>query len=196
MGVRIALEDAGGFTIVAEAASAAEAVSVVEELRPDLCLLDVHMPGGGIVAAAKISKSVPGTQVVMLTASRNDDDLFESLRAGAAGYLLKDTDPMRLRNALRGAMQGEAAIPRNLVSRLVAEFRDAGKGETPLEKKGIHLTPRETEVLNLMREGKSTDEIAQEIFVSQVTVRTHVASILKKLDVRDRLAAVRMTEEL
>ncbi len=194
-GVRAALEHAG-FVVVAEVRDATSAVAAALEERPDVCLLDIHMPGSGIAAAEQITDELPDTAVVMLTVSRNDDDLFDSLRAGASGYLLKDTDPARLPNALHGVLDGEAALPRTLVARLIDEFRDRGryKRVPALEGRGAMLTSREWEVLELLREGLSTREMAERLFLSQATIRSHVAAILKKLKVPDRAAAVRLFE--
>lgn len=192
MGVAMALED-DGFVIVAQAATGPTAVAAVVRHRPEVALLDVQMPGGGIAAAREVSERAPATAVVMLTVSRDDSDLFEALRAGARGYLLKDIDLARLPDALRGVLAGEAALPRNLVARLVQEFRS--RESEPSSKRGgvlAKLTEREWEVLGLMGRGLSTQQIAQELFVAPVTVRTYVAAILRKLKVPDRAAAVRL----
>ena len=185
-----------GFEVVAEASDGPSAVAAAERERPDLCLLDVHMPGGGIRAAGDILERLPETAVVMLTVSRNDEDLFDALRAGAAGYLLKDTDPERLPHALRGVLAGEAAVPRTLVSRVIDEFRTHGRRRrVPLPgRRGIELSSREWEVLDMLREGQTTADIARRLFVSPVTVRRHVSAILRKLDVPDRKAAVELME--
>ncbi len=190
-GVRESVED-GGFEVCGEAADAHGTVELALAKRPDLCLLDVNMPGGGIRAARKITKALPECVVVMLTVSRDDADLFDSLRAGAAGYLLKDTDPARLPHALRGAMAGEAPVPRTLVSRLIDEFRTRGlRRRLPLRgRRGEELTSREWEVLDLMAEGLSTAEIAGRLFVSPVTVRRHISGLLEKLGAPDRETAV------
>lgn len=194
-GVRTALEH-GGFAVVGEARDATAAVEVARRERPDVCLLDIHMPGSGIAAATRITDELPDTAVVMLTVSRNDDDLFDALRAGASGYLLKDTDPGRLPHALRGVLNGEAALPRPLVARLIDEFRDRGRyRRVPvLGTRGTMLTSREWEVLELLREGLSTKEIAERLFLSPATIRSHVAAILRKLKVPDRAAAIRMLD--
>ena len=195
-GVRMALEQAG-FEVTGEAADGPGAVAAVQRDRPDVCLLDVHMPGGGIAAAAEISTKVPQTAVVMLTISRNDEDLFDALRAGAVGYLLKDTNPDRLPHALRGVLEGEAALPRTLVARLVDEFRERGRRRRIplLRERGVELTSREWEVLELMREGLTTKQIAGRLSISPITVRRHVGVILRKLDVTDRADALRLLDE-
>ena len=192
-GVRQALE-ADGCEVVAEVNDAPKAVAAALEHQPDVCVLDIHMPGGGIAAAQQITGRAPGTAVVMLTASRDDEDLFEALRAGASGYLLKDMDPDRLGAALRGVLAGEAALPRALAMKVMAEFATAprrGLGRRP-EAVTARLTSRETEVLDLMAAGLSTEDISGRLFIGQVTVRTHVANVLKKLKVKDRNAAVRI----
>src|SRR3954451_16612012 len=120
--VREALEQQG-CTVVAETATADDAVTAAREHRPDVCLLDINMPGGGITAAAEITHTVPDSAVVMLTASRDDEDLFAALRAGASGYLLKDMDPGRLGPALQGVLAGEAVLPRWLVLKVVDQLR-------------------------------------------------------------------------
>jgi DNA-binding NarL/FixJ family response regulator len=192
-GIRESLE-AGGFEVVAEAADASSAVELAQLERPDVCVLDVHMPGGGIGAAAEIGRLLPDTAVVMLTVSRNDGDLFDALRAGAAGYLLKDTDPARLPHALRGVMAGEAAVPRELVARVIDEFRSGGRRRRlpAIGRRGAELTSREWQVLDMLAEGLTTAQLAERLFVSPVTVRRHVSAILRKLDVPDRDAAVEL----
>lgn len=196
LGVRAALE-AGGFEVVAEVGDAPSAYRAALEQKPDVCLLDIHMPGNGLKAAAKITADVPETAVVMLTVSRNDEDLFDALRVGASGYLLKDIDPEELPRALNGVLQGEAALPATLVTRLMEEFRGAGvKRKLPLVgRKGVDLTSKEWEVLDLMRGGRSTAEMAERLFVSPVTIRSHVSQILKKLQVKSRDEALKLLEE-
>jgi DNA-binding NarL/FixJ family response regulator len=139
---------------------------------------------------------VPETTVVMFTASRTDADLFDSLRAGADGYLLKDIDPSRLGVTLRAALRGEAALPRRLVSRLIEEFRARGGRRLRLAS-GAHveLTGRELEVLGLMREGLTTAAMAARLFIAEATVRSHIAAIVHKLSVDDREGAVRLLEQ-
>ena len=186
--VRAALEQDAEFEVCAEAADAAGAVAGALRERPDVCLLDVHMPGRGVAAAWEIHSRLPRTNVVMLTVSREDVDLFAALRAGALGYLLKDMDPRSLPRALHSVLSGEVAIPRELVGQVVERFRDtsarrrhAVAGE-PTER----LTSREWQVLELLQRDLSTAQIARRLVLSPVTVRTHVNAILRKLQVRDR----------
>src|SRR6185436_1396061 len=152
------------------------------------------MPGNGIVAAGEIVEAVPDTAVVMLTVSRDDDDLFAALRLGAVGYLLKDVAAERLADALEAVLEGEAALPGTLVARLVEEFRSRGRRRllTLPGRNSVELTDREWEVLQLLRRDRTTAEIAESLFVSETTVRTHVSAILRKLRVSDRREAVRL----
>jgi two-component system nitrate/nitrite response regulator NarL len=191
VGVRLALEE-DGFTVCAEESTGQGAVTAALRDRPDVCLLDVHMPGGGIEAAAAIRSRLPDAKIVMLTSSGNDDDLFAALQAGASGYLPKGMLPAQLGPALRDVLRGEAALPGALVARLIREFRArARRGETALVRRGENdLTSREWEVLDCLCNGLSTARTAKRLFISQTTVRRHVGSILKKLDVSTREAAV------
>jgi DNA-binding NarL/FixJ family response regulator len=159
-----------------------------------VCLLDVHMPGSGIVAAADITQALPGTAVVILTASGDDEDLFLALRAGASGYLAKEMDPARLGAALRSVLAGESVLPRWLVRKVAQEFRPTSRRRflVPDRTTPVQLTEREAEILDLMDEGMSTEQMADRLFVAPVTVRSHVAAILRKLRVKDRDAAVRL----
>ncbi len=186
--VRLALEEDGRFDVCAEAGDAPAAVEAAVRERPDVCLLDIAMPGGGVAAAWEVSARLPQTKVVMLTVSTEDRDLFSALKAGAAGYLLKDMDPAELPRALARVVGGEAALAPQLVARVVTEFRDrsARRRRVAAEGPEAQLTSREWQVLDLLRHGLSTSEIARRLVLSPVTVRTHVNSILKKLRVRDR----------
>jgi DNA-binding NarL/FixJ family response regulator len=194
LGVRLALED-GGFRVVAEAADARSAVEATLLHRPDLCLLDVHMPGLGIAAAAELSEALPDMPIVMLSVSDTSEDLFEALRAGACGYLLKDTDPQRLPYALAAVLDGEAPLPRVLTARLITEFRRRGSERRTPTAEGdvVTLSERESEVLELLRAELSTKEIAHKLGISPVTVRRYISDLVRKLRVADRDAALRLT---
>jgi len=193
-GVRLSLTE-GGFEVCGEAADARSAVAMAKELAPDVALVDIHMPGGGVTAIDQIARECPTVAVVVLTVSRNDDDLLDAVRAGALGYLLKDMDPDRLPKALQGVLEGEAALPRTMIARLLDEFRSRDRRRVALRNRpSVRLTSRESEVLDLMRAGLTTKQMADRLFVSSVTVRTHVSAILKKLSVPDRRAAVKLLE--
>jgi DNA-binding NarL/FixJ family response regulator len=194
--LRQSLEEDGRFAVCAEASDAAGAIEAAMRERPDLCVLDVRMPGGGVSAVWEIVARLPQTKVVMLTVSADDSDLFAALRAGAAGYLLKGTDAARLPHALLDVLEGRAALPRALVARLMDEFRDRGprRRMTLARSDGLQLTSREWQVLDLLRQKLTTAEIARRLTLSQATVRTHIAAILRKLDVPNREAAIQIFE--
>ena len=190
--VRACLEE-GGCEVSGEGATAEDAVRLVSELRPDVALLDIHMPGSGIHAAREIVKATPEVAVVMLTQSAEDEDLFDALRAGASGYLLKDSDPTQLADQLRGVLAGEGAMPARLVARIMDEFRAPGKRRFGRPNvAAARLSPREWEVMQLLSEGLTTDDVARRLFLSATTVRVHVSSVLKKLRVKDRASAFRL----
>lgn len=194
-GVRDVLER-NGFAVCAEASTGAQAVESALRERPDVCLLDVRMPGGGVAAAAAISGALPDVSIVMLTVSRDDSDLFDALRSGASGYLLKDMKREQLPAALRQVLAGEASLPPSLVARVIEEFRGRERRRLRLmsARPELRLRKREWEVLELLREGRSTAEIAQRLFIAEVTVRSHISAILKALRVADREEALRLFE--
>ena len=180
-----------GFAVCGEATDADGAVEVAFRARPDLCLIGVPIPGDVTWATSRIATALPRTPVVLLSASARPADLVEVIRAGAAGYLLKDMNAERLATALRGVLAGEAAIPRALVACLVREFQTQGRRCTiAREQGGADLTARETEVMELMCDGLTTGAIAEGLHVSPVTVRRHISEIVGKLGVEDREAAV------
>jgi DNA-binding NarL/FixJ family response regulator len=190
-GVRMALMR-GGFRVVAEAADGDSAVEAVLRERPDVCLLDVSMPGGGIAAAGTLARVAPATAVVMLTVSAAAEDLLEALRAGARGYLPKDMSPDRLPAALHGVLKGEAALPRTFVGRMLHELRGLpAPGASPLRVDGVELTARESEILRLLRSGLSTVEIGERLSLSPITVRRHISAGVAKLGADGRDEALR-----
>jgi DNA-binding NarL/FixJ family response regulator len=198
LGVRMALMR-GGFQVVGEAAECNGAVSAVMRERPDVCLLDVSIPGGGIETARRVAEAAPATSVVMLTVSTNTEDLLAALRAGAMGYLPKDTSPDRLPAALSGVLKGEAALPRTLVGRVLQEFRAftvATGAIRPVRVGDVQLTPRESEILRMLGSGLTTIEVADMLSLSPVTVRRHISAVVAKLGVADRDAAIRAIEPL
>lgn len=189
--IRAALE-AGGCEVCGEAATSAESIELVRTHAPDVALIDIHMPGNGVTATDRITREAPNTAVVILTQSRDEDDLFDALRAGASGYLLKDGDPATLAPALRGVLDGEAAIPPRLVARVLEEFRPSSR-RRPFGRRAVavrKLSSRELEVMELLAGGSSTSEVARELFVSPTTVRVHVNSVLRKLRAKDRAEAI------
>lgn len=193
--LRRVLED-GGFTVIAEAESAERAVAMAEAESPAVCLIEVRLPGGGIRAVREMAERAPATAAIMLTDSDEVDDLFDAIRAGARGYLLKDMDPARLPIAIRGVLDGEAAIPRSLVAALVRELHSRGRKRAVVGRHGqTDLTAREWEVLDLLSQRLSTRAIADRLFLSPVTVRRHLSSVIRKLGVEDREEALRVLAE-
>ena len=194
---RLVLERDGRFVVCEEAADAAGAIETALRTHPDICLFDIVMPGGGIAAAWEVTARLPHTKVVMVTISRQDGHLFAALRAGASGYLLKDMDLRRLPDELQAVIDGEAALPRSLVKRLMQTFQDPSARRRTLVAPGPtgELTSREWQVLDLLRRGRSTAEIANELVVSRATVRSHIAAVLRKLRVPDRESAIRLFDE-
>jgi len=194
--IRRALGDDETFDICAVAADAPQAVDAAVCEMPDICLLDVRMPGSGVAAAWEIAARLPNAKIVMLTVSDSDADLFAALRAGADGYLLKTMNLKRLRDALVGVCSGEAAIQRTLVARVLHRFH----GREPRWRQVIgsesvqrpRLTSREWEVLELLAQRRSTAQIAGELVLSASAVRVHIASIVRKLQVADRAAVVEL----
>jgi DNA-binding NarL/FixJ family response regulator len=192
--VRRALE-ADGCVVCEEGASADDAIRFAVQCEPDVVLLDIHMPGNGIHAAQQINRRVPSAAIVMLTQSKDDDDLFDSLRAGAVGYLVKGADPGTLSASLRGVLAGEAAMPASLVTRILHEFRRPARRHLRPSSAAARLSPRDWEVMELLSEGFSTDETAGRLFLSPTTVRVHVSSVLRKLQVKDRASAFRVLRD-
>lgn len=186
--------EAAGFAVCAEAADAGGAVAAALRERPELCLLDVRMPGGGVAAAWEITAGLPETKVVMLTVSRDDDHLFGALRAGASGYLLKDADPPRLAETLRAVVAGDLVLAPALAARLLEEVRQ------PLPRRSLWRWPRrnedgvgerESQVLELMRRELSTAEIARRLGLSEEEVRSDAAAILRRVRFPGRESATR-----
>jgi DNA-binding NarL/FixJ family response regulator len=193
LGTRLALES-HGFVVSAEESTQSGAVAAAMRGRPDVCLIDVNVPGGGIEAAAEIRAQVPETHVVLLADAESEDDLFAALEAGAAGFVVKDIDPARLGATIHGVLAGEAALSRTLTRNLIGEFAErARRGRIGLVRRTADdLTLREWEVLDCLSEGLSTKQIARKLFISETTARRHISSILKKLGVPSREAAAKI----
>jgi DNA-binding NarL/FixJ family response regulator len=195
-GMTAALEG-HGFEVASQVSTAALAVEHALGERPDICLLDIEIPGDGIWAVTQIAKSAPDTAVVILSPQEDADALLDALRAGAVGYLVAGAEGGRLPQALRGVLAGEAVVPRRLVSRLIDELRHQGRRRRlrDREGRGVELTGREWEVFELIRDGLTTADTAQRLFVSPVTVRRHVSTVVKKLGVKSREAALELLDQ-
>ena len=187
--------EAEGFVICAVAADPEEGLRVVLRERPDVCLVGFRMDEATLRMIAGITNggSEGGTVVIVLTAWRSTESMIDAIRAGATGYLLKEMNPERIPAAVRGVLDGEAAMPRTLVARLIREIQRMGRGPMLNGKRGwVELTPRQWEVINLLADRLETAEIAERLLVSPVTVRRHVSAILDKLGVPDRDSAIEL----
>jgi DNA-binding NarL/FixJ family response regulator len=194
LGTRAAIERAG-MVVVAEASDADGAVRAARRERADVCLVDAGLPGGGVAAAGTIATSLPGSVVIVLAAVSSEDELLAALRAGAVGYLLKDIGPAQLARAVRGALHGEAPLPRALAACVVEELRTRSGTRRVQASDGalVTLSPRETTVLALLRRGLTTRQVAQRLGVSPVTVRRHASDAAHRLGVHGRDAALALT---
>lgn len=178
-----------GFDVVGEASDGMEAVEVAYRLRPDVILMDVTMPElDGVEATRRIRQSLPETRVVMLTMHADQDVLANAIRAGASGYLVKDCSTEEIADAVRMAATGDTPISPQLAASMLDEVRRLDQRHAADEDRVI--TRREEEVLQLIADGCSTPEVAERLFISQKTVKNHLASIYQKLDARDRTQAV------
>jgi NarL family two-component system response regulator LiaR len=186
-----------GIIVIAEAHDGREAVELCMHYRPDVVLMDVVMPVlDGIAATKRIVQELPDQVVVILTSSDEQDFGFIGLRAGAAGFLSKDIDIDALPQAICGAQSGEAVISRRLGMKLIEHLRRAPEGATGMRPVKSPLTPREWEIIDLLVESMTTDEIAETLVLSTETVRSHVKNILRKLDVRSREEAVEAAQAM
>lgn len=193
-GVATSLEDAGGFSIAGQGGSAADAVRLVRECRPDIALLDLSMPGGGLSAAREIAELAPEVRLVVLTVSEADDDILEALRAGAKGYVLKGVGSASLVDILKGVAQGESYVSPSLAARILSELR-AEQPPEPSSQALAELTPREEEILRLVSTGLSNKEVALRLDLQEKTVKHHMTRVLSKLQAKNRTeAAIRFRE--
>jgi len=195
MGFRMVLEAEEDINVVGEASDGTAALAQAKALHPDVILMDVRMPGmNGIEATELIARECPGTRVLILTTFDLDEYAFAGLRAGASGFLLKDTRPTELAEAIRTVASGEAVVSPRITQRMLEMFAsslpNSGTPAQASDPRIDSLTPREKEILVLMSQGMSNAEIAEHLVVSATTVKTHVGNVLAKLDVRDRVQAV------
>ncbi|MGA5181697.1 response regulator [Streptomyces pseudogriseolus] len=190
-GFTVLLNTQPDIEVVGQAVNGLEAVEQVGELAPDVVLMDIRMPElGGIEATARITAATPQVRVLVLTTFDLDEYVYEALRAGASGFLLKDASAEQLAEAVRVVAAGDALLAPGVTRRLIAEFsRLDPRPRTPLRRRVGDLTERETEVLSLIAQGLSNAEIAVRLVVAEQTVKTHVGRILVKLGLRDRTQA-------
>lgn len=191
-GLQTVLEIEDDISVVGRAADGQQALTLASGTTPDIVLMDVRMPGrDGIAAAGAIKRSVPRAKIVMLTVSDEESDLFEAIKAGAVGYLLKSIPPHEVADAVRAVHHGQSLISPSMASKLMAEFASMARGtEDRPRAHAPHLTARELEVLKLVAEGRANREIARKLFISENTVKNHVRNILDKLQLHSRMEAV------
>ena len=193
-GLRAMLTDQRGFALVGEASNGQEALQLCRRLQPDLALIDVRMPEmDGLSTCRAVKQECPATSVILVTMHANPEYLFEALKAGAAGYVLKDVSQRELISAVQKVLHGESILNQELMARLLQRLAREAPGQEELPPG--RLSPREREVLQLLTKGQTNREIARKLTVSVSTVKIHVEHILAKLGVSDRTqAAVRATE--
>ena len=189
-GLRRSMEEAG-FEVVAEAADGEEAVRLAAETNPDVVLMDVTMPEmDGVEATRRIAAAHPDIRVIILTMHADQEVLAQAFRVGAVGYLVKDCSTDEVADTIRLAVAGETALSPALAASMLDEVRRIDAGPQPDSDDERAITKREEEVLQLIADGCSTTEVAEKLFISQKTVKNHLASIYQKLDARDRTQAV------
>jgi DNA-binding NarL/FixJ family response regulator len=192
-GIASVLERAG-LSVVGEADDAATTLAEVIRLRPDVCLLDADISGGGILTVKRITDAVPGVHVLLLGSTITPDDLLAAVRAGANGYLSRATRGPGLVRAVESALNGQFPIPRAALSTFVRELRGTGRTRTSISGQAVSLTEREAQVLERLAEGMSTEAIGRELGVSPVTVRRHRGAIAAKLGEHGRSELLRIVK--
>ena len=192
VGLRKILENEPELTVVGEAGDGEDTVEAARRLRPDVVLMDIRMPVlDGIEATRRIVRAQPGTRVLILTTFGLDTYVYDALRAGASGFMLKDAPPEEIAAAVRIVASGEALLAPAITRAVIEEFARQPTVAPPTLPPSLgELTPREREVLDLLARGLSNHEICERLVVSEATAKTHVARILQKLDLRDRVQAV------
>jgi DNA-binding NarL/FixJ family response regulator len=197
-GIRLLLEIEPDIQVVGQAANGREAIQIVEELHPEVVLMDVRMPEmDGVAATQEICARFPETGVIILTTFKDDEIVFEGLKAGARGYLLKDISSEEMAEAVRKVAAGEALIQPSITRKVLVEFsRLAAAASHPAPPLAEPLTERELEVLHALAHGLSNREIANQLVITEGTVKNHVSSLIAKLEVRDRTQAVLKAQEL
>jgi DNA-binding NarL/FixJ family response regulator len=193
-GVARTLQDSGKFAVVGQGGSAADAIRLAEEHRPDLLLLDLSMPGGGLEAARRAAEIAPDARVVVLTVSEADDDVMQALKYGAKGYILKGIGSGALVEILEGVANGESYVPPRLAARILAEMRAGERSPEPNDPLST-LTAREEDILRLVGTGLSNKQVAIRLDLQEKTVKHHMTRILSKLQVRNRTEAALLLRE-
>ena len=191
-GLHMVLEQESDVEVVGEAADGEEAVDVAQELMPDVILMDVRMPKrSGIEATEEIKDLIPHARILMLTISEDESDLFDAIKAGASGYLLKEISIEEVADAVRAVAAGQSRLSPSMASKLLTEFAAMSRrSEEPEQLPAPRLTDREMQVLRLVAQGLANREIAKQLFISENTVKNHIRNILEKLHLHSRMEAV------
>ena len=191
-GLMLVLESEPGIEVVGEAEDGSDALAKAEATAPDVVLMDVRMPKlSGIEATKAVAAALPTSKIIMLTVSDEEDDLYEAIKAGAAGYLLKEISIEEVADAVRAVVQGQTLISPSMASKLITEFQQlsriaSDRSQVPAPK----LTDRELEVLKLVAQGMTNREVADQLYIAENTVKNHVRNILEKLHLHSRMEAV------
>ena len=197
-GIRVILEMESDFSVVGEAENGISAINLYEDLLPDVVLMDIRMPDmGGVEATRKLLSRWPNARIVYLTTFDEDEIIFDGLRAGALGYLLKDVSGTELADAIRKVYQGGALIEPSIARKVLTEFsRLADQIPPPQQDLRKTLTEREMEILLLIAQGSTNKEIANHLFLAEGTIKNYISTILEKLDAADRTAAAIKAHQL
>lgn len=196
-GLRTLLSVQPNFEVVGEAANGKEGIRLAVQLQPQVVLMDVRMPVlDGVAATARLKEVLPDCKVIILTTFDDDEAIFDGLKAGAVGYLLKDVSSVKLNEAILAAARGDYFLLPSVTAKVVAEFSRLSKAAVPLVEMSNPLSGREIEILGLVSTGLSNREIAEKLVISEGTVKNHLTNILSKLGVRDRMQASLRAKEL
>jgi two-component system nitrate/nitrite response regulator NarL len=189
-GIASLLKEQRDFEVIGEAANGREALEKARNLMPDIILMDLAMPEmDGLAATRQIKEEIPQVRIVILTVEEEDNSLFEAVKSGAQGYLLKKIEPQALFGTLRGVAQGEASISRVMAGKLLEELRRQANHQAPQAGRTHGLTSREREILELVSQGKSNKEVAKAISIAENTVKNHLKNVMEKLHLENRVQA-------
>lgn len=195
-GVANTLDREDDFEVVAQGQDASEAIRIARELLPDVMLIDIRMPGGGIKAVREIAATCPVTKIIMLTVSEDEDDVVDSLRAGALGYILKGISGPELLGVVRSVKEGESYLTPSLAVRVLTEMRDVPLSDSDTENSRADLSVREEQILELVAQAMSNKEIGDKLMLSEKTVKHYMTNILQKLHVRNRVEAALLAHQI